>query len=252
MAITDPGEKRKKQLIILTVIILFSVIIYAVFTKGTLGVKAVITTIIKTLIWFAVLLGIVFAIYKIFFEKSDINLIANDKQSIINAGKLCKPPLLRNIYFTGDKEHGEAKIGKIIGYCQIQSYQKAKTGVAVPEDCFVFKTQPFPFSLFEEAKVFRCFPSEHSQLVGDVKIYAVSPIEKYGYFFPNNAHLDIRRIDDSIIKEAYRGQIHETMKDLVSITKKAAGLDTEQSKLLEQRKLLKIPTALEETESRGG
>jgi len=42
------------------------------------------------------------------------------------------------------------------------------------------------------------------------------------------------------------------MKDLVAITKKAAGLDTEQSKLLEQRKLLKIPSSLDETESRGG
>ena len=252
MAITDPGEKRKKQVIILAVIAFILIIIYAIATQGPLGVKAVITTIIKICIWIAILLGLVFAVYKIFFERSDINLIANDKQSIINAGKLCKPPLLRNLYFTGDKEHGEAKIGKIIGYCQIQSYQKAKTGMAIPEDCFVFKTQPFPFSLFEESKVFRCFENEHSQLVGDVKIYAVSPIEKFGYFFPNNAHLDIRRIDESIIKEAYRGQIHETMKDLVAITKRAAGLDTEQSKMLEQRKLLKIPTSLEETETRGG
>lgn len=252
MAITDPGEKRKKQMIILTVIVFIIIIIYAIVTKGPLGVKAVVTAIIKTLIWVAVLLGIVFAVYKIFFEKSDINLVANDKQSIINAGRLCKPPLLRNLYFTGDREHGEAKIGKIIGYCQIQSYQKAKSGEAKPEDCFVFKTQSFPFSLFEEAKVFRCFPNEHSQLVGDVKIYAVSPIEKYGYFFPNNAHLDTRRIDESVIKECYRGQIHETLKDLVSITKKASGLDTEQSKLLEQRKLLKIPSSLEETETRGG
>lgn len=248
MAITDPSEKRNKQMIILSIIILICVIIYAVATKGPLGFKAVLMTIVKISIWIAVLLAVVFAVYKIFFEKSDINLVANDKQSIINAGKLCKPPLLRNLYFTGDKEHGEAKIGKIIGYCQIQSYQKAREGIALPEDCFVFKTQPFPFSLFEDSKVFRCFPEEHSQLVGDVKIYAVSPIEKFGYYFPNNAHLDINRIDQSVIRECFRGLVHETMKDLVSITKKASGLDTEQSKMLEQRKLLKIPSSLDDSE----
>ena len=252
MAITDQGEKKSKQFMIIGVIVFISIIIYAIFTQGPLGVKAVIMTILKILIWIAVLLAIVFAVYKVFFEKSEINLVANDKQSIVNAGKLCKPPLLRNLYFTGDKEHGEAKIGTIIGYCQIQSYEKASDGHALPEDCFVFKTQPFPFSLFEEAKVFRCSPNEHSQLVGDVKVYAISPIEKYGYFFPNNAFLNVRRIDQSVIKEAYRGQIHETMKDLVAITKKASGLDTEQSKMLEQRKLLQIPTSMSEQESRQG
>jgi hypothetical protein len=217
-----------------------------------MGFRAVVMQIIKIVIWVGVILAIAFAVYKIFFEKKEINLVANDKQAIISAGKLCKPPLLRGLYFTGDKEHGEAKIGRIIGYCQIQSYEKGKEGKAVPEDCFVFKTNRFPFSLFEESKVFRCFPHEHSELVGDVKIYAISPIEKFGYYFPNHAFLNVRRIDESIIKEAYRGQIHEVMKDFVSITKKASGLDSEQMKAIEQRKLLKIPSAMEESESRGG
>lgn len=251
MSLTDPGEKKTRQFVVLAVIVFILIIIYAVWTRGPLGFKAVISAIIKISLWLVVLLAIVFAIYKIFFERKEINLIANDKQAIISAGKLCKPPLLRNLYFTGDKEHGEAKIGKIIGYCQIQSYEKAADGKAIPEDCFVFKTSRFPFDLFEEAKVFRCLPNEHSELVGDVKIYAISPIEKFGYFFPNHTFLNIRRIDDSIVKEAYRGQLHEVMKDLVSITKRAVGLDSEQMKSIEQRKLLKIPTAMEEQETRG-
>lgn len=250
MALTDPSEKKTKQFIILGVIVFILIIIYAVWTHGPLGIKAVITAIIKITLWLLVLLGIVFAVYKIFFEKKEINLIANDKQAIISAGKLCKPPLLRNLYFTGDREHGEAKIGRIIGYCQIQTYEKAGKGKAIPEDCFIFKTQRFPFSLFEESKVFRCLPNEHSELVGDVKIYAISPIEKFGYFFPNHTFLNIRRIDDSIVKEAYRGQLHEVMKDLVSITKRATGLDSEQMKALESRKLLKIPSQIGEQEER--
>ena len=250
MAMTDPSEKKSRNFLVLAVIVLILIIVYAVWTKGPLGFKAVVTTILWICVWVTILLGIVFAIYKIFFEKKEINLIANDKQSIISAGRLCKPPLLRNLYFTGDKEHGEAKIGHIIGYCQIQSYQEAHKGRAVPEDCFIFKTSAFPFSLFEESKVFRCFPNEHSELVGDVKIYAISPIEKFGYYFPNHVFLNVRRIDESVVKEAYRGQLHEVMKDLVSITKRASGLDSEQMKSIESRKLLKIPSSMEEQESR--
>lgn len=251
MSLTDPAEKKTKQFMVIGIIIFIVIIIYAVWTRGPLGIKAVISAILKILIWLAVLIGIVFAVYKIFFEKKEINLVANDKQAIINAGKLCKPPLLRNLYFTGDKEHGEAKIGHIIGYAQIQSYEKAQDGKAIPEDCFIFKTQRFPFSLFEESKVFRCLPREHSELVGDVKIYAISPIEKYGYFFPNHTFLNVRRIDSSVVRECFRGQIFEVLKDMVSITKRASGLDSEHMKMTESRKLLKIPTQMSEQEDRG-
>jgi len=251
MALNDPGEKKSKQFLILGIAAFIIILIWAIYTNGALGFKAVLSMMVKTLIWLAIILGIVFAIYKIFFEKGEVNLIANDKQSIIDAGKLCKPPLLRDIFLTGDHEHGEAKLGHIIGYCQIQSYQDAAKGIAIPEDCFIFKTQVFPFSLFEESKVIRCLPHEHTDLVGDVKIYAISPIEKYGYFWPNHTFLNVRRIDQSVVKEAYRGQIHEVMTDLVSITKKSAGLDSEQNKMIDQRKLLKIPSSLDETESRG-
>jgi Ca2+/Na+ antiporter len=250
MALTDPQEKRTKQGWVLAVIVLILIIIYAVATQGPLGIKAVLTAIVKISIWVMVLLGVVYAVYKVFFEKKEVNIIANDKQAIINAGKLCKPPLLKDLYFTGDREHGEAKVGHIIGYCQIQTYEDAQKGEAIPEDCFVFKTMRFPFSLFEEAKVFRCLPNEHSELVGDVKIYAISPIEKFGYFFPNHTFLNIRRIDVSVVKEAYRGQIFETFKDLSVITKKATGLDSDQMKSLENRKLLKIPSSMEEQETR--
>ncbi len=250
MALTDPSEKKNKQALLLGLVVLIVIIIYSIATKGTQGIIAVIKSIFYTLLWVGIVLAIAFAVYKIFFEKKEVNLVANDKQAIINAGMLCKPPFLKDLYFTGDKEHGEARIGRIVGYCQIQSYERAQEGEAIPEDCFIFKTQRFPFSLFEEAKVFRCLPEEHSELVGDVKIYAISPIEKYGYFFPNQTFLNVRRIDVSIVSEAYRGQIHEVLKDLVTITKRAAGMDSEHLKTIESRKLLKIPTSLSEEESR--
>jgi hypothetical protein len=250
MAMNDPKERKSKNFTILAIIIFIIIIIYAVWSNGAMGLKSVIMTVLKVAVGIGILIGIMYAVYKIFFEKKEINLIANDKQSIINAGILCRPPLLRDLYFTGDKQHGEAKIGSLIGYCQIQSYQEAKKGIAIPEDCFIFKTSKFPFSLFEEPKVFRCFPNEHSELVGDVKIYAISPIEKYGYYFPNHTFLNVRRIDASVVKEAFRGQVHETMKSLVEITRKSSGLDSEHTKNIEGRKLLKIPTSMGEQDER--
>jgi hypothetical protein len=105
--------------------------------------------------------------------------------------------------------------------------------------------------MFEEPKVLRTLEDEHSQLVGDVKVYGVSMIKKFGYFWPNRAHLDIARIDHSIIKEAWRGQIHEFLKDMVDLSRKSSGLDADHRKEMESRKLLKIPTNMGEQESRG-
>jgi hypothetical protein len=251
MAVTDPSEKKNRQMLVLCVAIFVGILIYAIWTQGAMGVKAVIWTTVKVAIVVLIFIGIGFAVYKIFFEKKEINLIANDKQSIINAGTLCKPPLLRDLYFTGDKEHGEAKIGHIIGYCQIQTYEKAHEGKALPEDCFVFKTSGFPFSLFEEAKVFRCLPHEHSELVGDCKVYAISPVERFGYYFPNHVYLNVKRIDESVVKSAQRLLVHEIMKDLVTVTKLSMGLDSTHDKAIEGRKLLKIPTSLGSQEESG-
>lgn len=250
MAVSDPSEKKTRHFVVLGVIVFILIVVYAIATKGALGFKAVLSTVMQVVIWLVIIMGIAFAIYKIFFEKKEINLVANDKQAIIDAGKICKPPLLKGLWFTGDKEHGEAKMGNIIGYCQIQSYEDADKGLAQPEDCFIFKTSKFPFSLFEESKVFRCFPHEHSELIGDCKVYCISAISKFGYYFPNHTFLNIRRIDQSVVKEAYRGLVLQTLQDLSVISKRATGLDSEHLKNLEGRKLLQIPSSLGEQEER--
>jgi hypothetical protein len=77
-------------------------------------------------------------------------------------------------------------------------------------------------------------------------------ISKFGYFWPNRGHLDIARIDLDIIREAWRGQIHEFLKDMVSISQRSVGMDAEHRKGLESRKLLKIPSPLGEQQERQG
>lgn len=275
MADAQPETRDDKRRLfwgaIFVVVILLLVYIFA--TSGFTGVSAV----IKRLITYALILAaiglVVWAVLKI-FQKPKVDLVANDMKDIIDAGMLSKPPMVNDLYFTGDKEHGEFRVGSIIGYCQLQSYKDLdlisnmtdaqiealeKTGkipsdMIIKEDCFIFKRLPFPFSVFEQPKVLRTLESEHSQLIGDVKVYGVSMLRKYGYYWPNRAHLDIVRIDIGVIREAWRGLIHQYLKDSVAINQRAVGLDSEYKKDLDMRKLLKLPMvggAANEEERRG-
>jgi hypothetical protein len=173
------------------------------------------------LIFFAVIGAIIFLVFKI-LQKPRVDLVAVNKQGIVDAGTFSKPPMLKDLYFTGDKEHGEFRVGKIVGYCQIQSYKdlnkistlseeqikklkmqgKDPSHFLLNEDCFIWKRMPWPFSMFEQPKVLRTLEDEHSQLIGDVKVMAVSMIKKFEYYWPNQAFLDTARIDTSIIREA--------------------------------------------------
>lgn len=269
----QPESSSDKSRIIWVVVIFIAIAlaIYVFWTSGTSGLTAVIKRLL-TYAFLLVILGLVVWVVMKIMQKPKIDLVENDRKDIIDAGMQSKPPMLGDLYFTGDKEHSEFKVGKIIGYCQLQSYkeidllanltdaqieQMEKEGripseYIIKEDCFVYKKFPFPFSLFEQPKVLRCLEDEHSQLIGDVKVYAVSMIKKYDYYWPNRAHLDIARIDIGIIREAWRGQIHQFLKDAVSIQQRAVGLDSEFKKELDQRKLLKIPSPLGEEASRRG
>jgi hypothetical protein len=268
---SQPESHSDKSRIILVgvIIVVIIIIIYILLTQGFTGIQSFIWSVVKWGLVAAVIGLIIFVVMKI-LQKPKVDLVAADMQNIIDAGMLSKPPMMSDLYFTGDKEHGEFRVGKIVGYAQLQSYKDLnkissltvedleslkKQGIdpahyIIKEDCFIFKKFGFPFSLFEAPKVLRTLEDEHSQLVGDVKIYGVSMIKKYGYYWPNRGHLDIARIDHAVIKEAWRGQIHEFLKDMVAISQRSTGLDADHRKELENRKLLKIPSPLGESETR--
>jgi hypothetical protein len=270
---TQPESRSDKSKIIFVgvVIIVIAIVVYILVTEGQTGLMNLGSKVLQYAIIAGIIGLIIWVVLKI-LQKPKVDLVALDMQNIIDAGTLSKPPMLKDLYFTGDKEHGEFRVGNITGYCQLQSYKdlnkianltdeeivelqkkgQVPSDFIIKEDCFVFKKFGFPFSLFEAPKVLRTLEDEHSQLVGDVKVYAVSMIKKYSYYWPNRGHLDVARIDHAVIGEAYRGSIHQFLKDFVSIQQKAVGLDAEHRKGLEQRKLLKIPSPLSEQEGRGG
>jgi len=267
----EAHSDKSRFLIVGIVLILILVSIYIWATGGASSLQGFVWSIAKWMIFFVIIGIIIFVVFK-FLQKPKVDLVSVDAQSIIEAGILSKPPMLKDLYFTGDKEHGEFRVGKIIGYCQLQSYKDLNkvAGLSeeeveevrnrgidpsqyiIKEDCFVFKKFGFPMSLFEAPKILRTLEKEHSQLVGDVKIFGVSMIKKYSFYYPNRAHLDLSRIDIAVIREAWRGQIHEFLKDMVAINQRAVGLDSEHKKDLDNRKLLKVPSPFGEQESRGG
>ena len=267
----ESRSDNKKIIWIIITLALAVILVYTYIQSGSQGLNDVLKQFLKYALIAAVVGLILFAVMR-FLRKPKVDLVENDRQDIIDAGIQSKPPMVGDLYFTGDKEHGEFRVGKIIGYCQLQSYKdmdliagltatqlaeleergEIPSEYIIKEDCFIFKRTPFPFSIFESPKVIRTLEDEHSQLIGDVKIYGVSMVKKYNYYWPNRAHLDIARIDIGVIREAWRGQIHQFLKDMVSINQRAVGLDSEFKKELDKRKLLKIPSPLGEESGRGG
>jgi hypothetical protein len=269
MSASESHKDRKTMILVLVVLVVAGLAVYVVWTSGSAGLEAMFWKFVK---WAVVLVLIGIVVYIVFkiFQPKKIDLVENDRQDIIEAGILSKPPMVRDLYFTGDKEHGEFRVGKIIGYCQLMSYKdldilaglsprqieelekqgKIPAEYIIKEDCFIVKSMPWPFSLFEDPKVIRTLEDEHSQLIGDVKVYAVSLIRKFSMYYPSRAHLDIARIDIAVIREAWRGQIHQFLKDEVAIVQKAVGMDADYKKNMDQRKLLKIPTPMSQQEEK--
>jgi uncharacterized membrane protein (DUF485 family) len=262
MAEGQPEAREDKSRIIwaIVVVILVLLLVYIYLTSGFTGVSDILKRLITYAIIAAVIGLIVWVVLKI-LAKPKVDLVAQNIKDIIDAGIMSRPPMVKSIYATGDKEHGEFFIGNLIGYCQIQSYKdldllanltddqlekleaegKIPSELIIKEDCFIFKRLPFPLSFFEQPKVLKTLEHEHSQLVGDVKVYCVSLIKKFDVMYPNRAHLDIIRIDIATIREAWRGLIHQYLKDSVAINQRAVQLDSEYRKDLDMRKMLKLP-----------
>jgi hypothetical protein len=274
MADAGQPESRSEKSRFVTIgiaVVIIGIIIYVYVTSGGDGLNVLLKRFLKYIIIALIAGAIIWAVMKI-FQKPRVDLVENDRKDIIDAGMQSKPPMVKDLYFTGDKQHGEFRVGRIVGYCQLMSYKdldlisgltkkqleemelrgEVPAEYIIKEDCFIFKRWPFPFSVFEEPKVLRTLEDEHSQLIGDVKVYGVSMLRKYQYYWPNRAHLDIARIDIGVIREAWRGQVHQFLKDAVAIQQRAVGLDSEFKKEMDGKKLLKIPSPLGEDSSRRG
>lgn len=214
-------------------------VIVAYFLAGARGLAGVFNF-VKWALIAVVIIGIaVWAAWYLFIRKVRDDRVALNSQKIVEQSKLTKPEMLGDIYLSGDLDHPQIRLGKIIGYTRIINVKNEE------EDVFVFKKAGFPFALFEEAKAIRCDPNEHSDMIGDIIIMGIALVGHGGFFYINHEHLNIEKIDRTIKTEVLRQYTMDVLRDVKIISDQAIGINPEHQKYLEGRSLLKIPSRTE-------
>jgi len=263
------SQKNKTWMIIGAIIIALIIIITVFF--GVRNIFRIIILLIEISLFLAFLGGIAYAFYYIFIKKHRYDVTYVNKKKLIEAGKRNKLANLKGLYVSGDKTHTRVYIGDIIGYCRIQvlakhtvyeetidpeTGEKQRTmkmikdekGQLVPkyelekeeQDVFIVRKKGL-LGYLTEPIVIRVSPEDHDELIGDVTLYGYSLIPISEYWFLNTDYLDVRKIDYAILKEAERGIMFETLRDVKEVVDRAIGLDARHKKDIETKHLVELP-----------
>jgi hypothetical protein len=260
--------KNRSILLIIGIIIAIGLVIRFIF--GVRSILKILLFLVEAVLLLSILFGIGYLFYYLFIKKQKFDPTYVHKQKLIDAGKKCSLENLKGLYISGDKGHTRVYIGKIIGYCRIQvlkkiyeyeeatdpkgkKYQRISTiiddkGQTIEQykvekeeqDVFIVKPKGF-LSIFTEPMVIRLTPEDHNELVGDVDLYGYSLIPISEYWYLNTDHLDIKKTDFAILREAERTSYLEGLKDMHEIVNKAIGLDSRHKKGIEEKSLLELP-----------
>lgn len=285
----ETENKNKKLMIILFIVALVVITLVLIWLFG--GFKSIgklVMYIILFCMFIAFIGFIAYIVYYIKFRESKIDITWLNKQKIIQSALMCKNKYLRDIFIQGDYQHSYIKLGRILGYTQIQCYKGKKLTkrmieemnpdeqqrilretasgdvranslgnlefkdlksnkwieIDLPEkeDIFLFKQGGWLAQLFQEYKVIRLSPDDHTELIGDVGIKAISLIKQSEYYYINKDYLDVKKIDYTLLQEAKRGITFLAFADMHDMVKTAMNLDSRFNKQMEQQGLLKEPT----------
>lgn len=230
------------KLIFFAGLIIAIIVVLMFFLFGGYGIWSVITWSVIGIVFIGIIALTFYAVYHIFFEEKRVDINALNHEKLVQSAKLSKPPYLNSLYIKGDKTHQSAWIGKILGYCRIENFKGEQ------EDVFVVKRSLWLFRFLEENRVVRIRPQDHSELIGDIYLNALSLIKIGEYYYINQDYLDLKQIDESIKSEAMRTMMHMTFSDMKTMVDIAAGLDAIHNKQIENKKLLQQPRQNESEE----
>jgi hypothetical protein len=226
-------------MVIVIVVIVIALGVIAYFVAGAKGVAGIMNFMKWALIGVFIIGLAVWGVWYLFIRKVRDDRVALNSQKIIEQSKLTKPAMLNDLYLSGDKDYPQIRLGKIIGYTRVKNILDEES------DVFVFKKGGFPFSMFEEGKAIRVNPDRHSDMIGDVVIEGISLVAHGGFYFVNDEHLDTERIDRTIKTEVIRQYTMDVLRDVKIISDMAVGINPDQTKMLEGKSLLKIPSRTE-------
>jgi hypothetical protein len=266
---TSQNQKSKTGWIILGIFILLIIVAWLIF--GIKNIFKIIIFLLEASLLLATLGAIAYLFYFLFIKKQRYDVLYVNKQKIIEACKKYKNPLLKDLYLSGDKTHTRAKLGKIINCLRMQtvtrkyvykdainketgetykiiSTQIDEKGQETPQyeleqietDVFCVKNKGI-MGIFSDPMIIRTEPDQHDELIGDVTLFGYSIIPIGEYWFLNSDHLDVRKIDYSILQESVRHLSLEILRDAKSLIDSATGLDAKHKKGIEQKALYEIP-----------
>lgn len=231
MALTDKASQRTG--IILIAVLVIIILVLSFIFGGVEGIFGVLKFFI-TLGLVVTFIGFVFYIvYYLFFKKHRRDIPYENWKSYQKSAIANGSDMMDELILTGDKNHSAKRFMTIKGYLRILAFDDKEY------DLFVGKRNTW--NPLEDFKIVMLRPKQHSDLIGDVYVYGISLIYKYGFYFVNDTMLDFDAIDRSVARDTFRTVTYELLGDMKGMLDRATGLDAEFSKQRQQEKLLKIP-----------
>ena len=230
-----PDEGKNRQFLIVGIVIIIILAVVGYLVAGAKGVSAMLNFVKWASIGILIIGIAVWAVWFLFIRKVRDDRVALNVHQIIEQAKITKPDTLSDLFISGDLEHPQIRLGNIIGYTRLKNVKSEE------EDCFVFQKHGFPMALFEEPKVIRVVPEDHSALIGDVIVRGISIVSHGGFFYVNNDHLDLVKVDTTIKTEVLRKYTMDVLRDVKYVSDSAMGINPDHQRELENRSLLKIP-----------
>lgn len=229
---TDNKDSKRTGIILIIVALIVILIISFIF-GGVGGIFGVLRFFMTSLFVVTFIGAIVFVVWFLFIKPHRRDLAHENWKEYVRGGLDNGSDMMEDLVLTGDKNHSMKKFLTIKGYLRVMGFDGNEY------DMFIGKKNPQ--NIFEDYKVVMLKPKDHSDLIGDVYVYGISLIFKYGFYFVNTQMLDFKAIDQTVANDTFRKLMYVTLGDMKAVVDRAMGLDSDYSKNQQSQKLLKIP-----------
>jgi energy-coupling factor transporter transmembrane protein EcfT len=233
MATAFDNRESKGKGIILIIIIVVIVLILAFVFGGASGLWGIIKFFLMGVLIIGFFGFIFYVVWYLFLKSHPRNIPHENWKGYLRSALDNGSDMMEELVLTGDKNHSAKRFMTIKGYLRVLGFDGQEY------DYFIGKKSGMNF--LEEYKIVMLKPNQHSDLVGDVYIYGISLIMKYGYYFLNTNMLDFNAIDKTVANDTYRTLMYETLGDMKQIVDRSIGLDESYRKEQMNSKILKIP-----------
>lgn len=238
-------DSTKKKLIFFGIGgLIVVVVVYNILRYGAGGISLVINGVISMSIWVLFIGAIFLLLYFFFIYEKKINAPLEVFKDIRAECKVSRPDNLRYLWTSGDSDHREKFIGRIVGYSHRQNYTKEDDCYKYEDIFFVSRSFKGFFGFFREFLSrpipIRCPPDLHDVLHQDVKLKCVSLVKIGMYYYPDAISNDFDFIDKTQHHESMRYIQIKIKEAFAPIINKAMGIRDKDIKALEGKTGIEI------------